>query len=572
MAAGVKSNSKGLKGGVNRFLANHLDTILSIAGKKMYKKFVKATHNVEAAQADVLQEILAYARDTAFGRDHQFNTIEDGKRYQKQIPAMDYEGFRPYVDRHQKGEENVLFPGKPLMYNRSSGTTALPKLIPVSPHNFQRCIKNRGKLWLYGLLRHYPGIYAGKSLSVVSPAVEGHTEDGTPFGSISGVVSQNIPEFMKLTHAVPYSATLIDDYRAKVYTMLRLALASDVTLMLTANPATVLNLVTKADAWKEDLIRDIRDGTLKRGLGIEPEIRAEIEQLLAPAPDRAKDLIGLASANETLRPADYWPRLGLIHTWKNGNTRLVIPKLLPWFKDDTPILDFGYVSTEILATDIIDPETDGSILQVQNGYYEFSREEDGYDPNREFLLAHQLEVNQRYYFYVTTFSGLYRYDMNDVVEVIGRFNEAPILRFLYKGKGITSIQGEKLSEEQFIEAVVRTSSRMGIEHDFFIGFADTDISGYRLYIEFLGDPSKEQIGKFETAVDKALSETNIEYASKLKTERLKPICVVKVGKDFFSRYRDLRLEQGTQDGQIKWLQLSSSETTRDRIERLMIQP
>ncbi len=567
--SGVKFQRKGFKGSLNSFLAKRVERILSIPGSKMYKSFVQASLDAEASQRDVLSEILGYAENTVIGRRFHFDITKSYDEFCARVPTMSYEDHRPYVDRHTRGEENVLFPGKPLMYNRSSGTTTQPKLIPVTPYNFQRTIKDRGKLWLYGLSRSFPGIYKGQSFSVVSPSVEGHTEDGTPYGSLSGVMRQNIPEFMKLTHSAPYCATLIGDYEAKVYTMLRFSLACDVTIMLTGNPATVLNFAVKADAWKEDLIRDIRDGTLKADLQIDPEIRSEAESYLEPAPDRAAELDRLASSNGRFRPADYWPNLGLIHTWKNGNTRLVIPKLEPWFRPDTPILDFGYIASEIMATDLIDPETDGSILQVQSGFYEFTRFEDEGKPDRDFLMAHQLEVGRRYYIHVTTFSGLYRYDMNDVIKVVGFFNSAPIIRFLYKGKGITSIQGEKLSEEQFIEAVERASKKTGIEHDFFIGYADTDISGYQLYIEFLSDYNDDRIADFQLAMDEALCQVNVEYESKLRSQRLRPLEVVQLGKDFFSRYRALRLEEGTHEGQIKWLHLSGTAATKQRIKRLI---
>ncbi|MDJ0765674.1 MAG: GH3 auxin-responsive promoter family protein [Myxococcota bacterium] len=568
MDAHITSPHKGAKGLLNRFLAGHLETILAIPGSKMYRRFVRATHRVAATQAGVLQDILDYAGDTVFGREFGFKQIKNWEDFRQRVPVGDFEDHRPYVDRHVAGEEGVLFPGKPLMFNRSSGTTMKPKLIPVTPYNYQRTIKDRGKLWLYGLSRNFPGIYKGKSFSVVSPSVEGHTPGGTPYGSLSGVVREGIPEFMKLTHAMPYSTTLIEDYDAKVYTMLRFGVAADVTVIFTGNPATVLNLVTKADAWKEDLIRDIRDGTLNKKLPVDASIRSEVEQLLVADPDRASMLDRLASSNDTLRPADYWPNLGLIHTWKNGNTRLVIPKLGPWFAETTPILDFGYIASEIMATDLMDPDTDGSILQIQNAFYEFTAFEQDDAPDRDYLLTHQLEKGKRYYIYVTTFSGLYRYDMNDVIEVIGHFNEAPIIRFLFKGKGITSLQGEKLSEEQFIEAVRRASDATQTQHDFFIGYADAKISGYKLYIELLEDYAADHVARFERAVDEALSLVNIEYEAKLKSQRLKPIEVIHLGKDFFPRYRALRLKEGTHDGQIKWLHLSGTAATRDRIERL----
>lgn len=572
MKTGKTKQGRGIKTTVDRFLARNVEAILSIAGSKMYRKFIAATKDVENTQNAVLREIIHYAEDTVFGKEHHFSGISCHEDYCKHVPALDYEDHRPYVDQHAKGQENILFPGKPIMYNRSSGTTTEPKLIPVTPYNFKRTIKDRGKLWLYGLSRHYPGIYKGKSLSVVSPAVEGHTEDGTPFGSLSGVMRENIPEFMKLTHAAPYSTTLIDDYDAKVYTMLRLGLGSDVTVILTGNPSTVLGLVTKADIWKQEIIRDIHDGTLKKDLRIAKELRNEIESELLPMPKRARELEGMAQKSDVLRPLDYWPNLGLIHTWKNGNTRLIIPKLKEWFSKDTPILDFGYIASEILATDLIDPETDGSILQIQNGFYEFCPIEENEKQNPRFLLAHQIETGCRYYIYVTTFSGLYRYDMNDVIEVAGHLNGAPIIRFLYKGKGITNIQGEKLSEEQFIEAVYSASENNSIQHDFFIGFAEPGSSQYTLYMEFHDNPNPQRIASFSKSLDDALCKVNVEYRAKFQSKRLNPIKIVSVGRDFFARYRQLRFEEGAHEGQIKWLQLSSTDADRERIEKLLARP
>ncbi len=559
---------KGFRGAVDRLLARHVERILSIPGAKLHRRFVRATQDVEQTQLGVLKEILTYARDTEFAQKHHFASVQRYSEYRRQVPVVVYEDIRPDIERHQRGEENILFPGKPMMYNRSSGTTAQAKFIPITPYNFKRTIKDRGKLWLYGLLRDFPGIYDGKDLTLVSPAVEGYTEDNTPYGSLSGLVYQNIPEFMKLVHTAPASAMAIADYSAKVYTLIRFAMAADVTVIFTGNPSTVLNLATRADEWKESIIRDIHDGTLNPKWTIDPGIRQELEAMLEPDAARSSELERLADQSDVLRPADYWPNLRLVHTWKNGNCRLVVPKLYQWFSSETPILDFGYIASEITAADLIDPQTDGSILSVTNGFYEFVPFDVATPQAGDFLLAHQLEAGQRYYVYITTFSGLYRYDMNDVVEVVGWFNAAPVLKFLFKGKGVTSIQGEKLSEEQFIESIQQAASASGIEHDFFVGYADAQAQCYKLYIEFLREYPTERIERFARGVDQSLCQKNVEYDAKRKSERLKPLTVIKTDRDFFSRYRELRLAEGAHDGQIKWLNLSATDATRDRLARL----
>ena len=568
--SGIRAPVGGIKGAVDKLLARNLESILKIPGRKLYKSYERATRDVAAAQTAVRNDIMRYAEETVFGREHGFPEIRNQAKFQRRVPIRDYEGHRPYVDRHAAGERDVLFPGKPMMYSRSSGTTAAPKLIPITPYNFERTIKNRGKLWLYGLMRSYPGIYRGKSYSVVSPAEEGRTEDGTPYGSLSGVIRQNIPSFMALTHAAPYETTLIPDYEKRTYVQLRFGVPSDVTLVLTGNPSTVLNFVTRADEWKEDLIRDVRDGTLSREVEIDSKTRAVLEARLEPAPERAAELDRLAERNDRLRPADYWPRLGLVHTWTQGNCALVVPEIRPWFREETPILDFGYIASEIMATDVVDPRTQGSLLQVQSGFYEFSRFSEGDDPDREMLLAHQLEVKERYYVYVTTFSGLYRYDMNDVLEVVGRFNQAPILRFLFKGKGITNMQGEKLSEQQMIEAVQRGAERAGVRHDFFVGYADLDRKQYRLYIELLDEDSPARRDELARAVDEALREVNVEYDAKRGSDRLVPLEVIPLRPDSFTEYRKIRLAEGAHEGQMKWLNLSDSARTREHMERLAL--
>ncbi len=567
MYRGVKPPNQGMRGLVDRMLASQLERILAIPGRRFYRQFETACQDVKATQLSVMREILDYAADTEIGRQHGFAAIRSYRDFQDALPIRDYEDFRPWVDRHANGEENVLFPGKPLMYNRSSGTTAQPKLLPVTPHAFERTIQNRSKLWLYNLMRHHPGIYAGKALALVSPAVEGHTPDGTPYGSLSGLVYSNIPSFMKSVYPEPEDTILIRDYLTKLYTLLRFSLGCDITCIFTGNPATVVNMATRADAWKELIIRDIHDGTLRADLHLDPGIRQQCEARLQPDPERAAQLEALVEEHGRLRPVHYWPRLALIHTWKHGNCRLVLPQLEPWF-GDVPTVDFGYIASELTATDVILPHNDGSVLQVSNAFYEFSREEDGDNPDRRFYMAHEVEVGESYFIHITTFSGLYRYDMNDVVEVMERFGQAPVLRFLYKGKGITSLQGEKLSEAQLIDAMGRAERDTGTAFGFFVGWADPEASRYDLYVEFPFPTDHQDRARFAGAVDKSLAEVNVEYEAKRSSSRLKPPRVIPLVSDAFDRYRDLRLAEGALSGQLKWLHLSGTAADRRRMAQL----
>jgi hypothetical protein len=108
-----------------------------------------------------------------------------------------------------------------------------------------------------------------------------------------------------------------------------------------------------------------------------------------------------------------------------------------------------------------------------------------------------------------------------------------------------------------------------MKHDFYIGFADVDESRYKLYIELLESYSLDEQKRFAKAVDEALSKVNMEYDAKYKSDRIRPLQVIDMGKSFFTRYRTLRLQEGAYEGQIKWLQLSSMPATKRRLEKLL---
>lgn len=555
---------------VSKVLAKNIEPLLAVAGKRLEKKYIAAAQNAEQAQLNVLNEIIGVAKDTEIGRRFHFETVNTHADYMRQVPVMDYEDLRPYVDRHVAGEQDVLFPGKPLIYTRTSGTTAKPKLIPISEYNFEKTIKNRGKLWLYGIAKQFPGVFEGKDFSLVSPAEDGYTADGIPFGALSGFIYKNIPEFIQRVHSIPYEVICIKDFHARAYTLLRFGVPQNVTGVFTGNPSTLVNLATKADEWKEDLIRDIADGTLRANLDIEPEIRKSITPLFEPAQKRAMQLEKIAGASERFLPKAYWPKLKVVHTWTNGNCRLVIPELKQWF-EDIPILDFGYIASEITATDLVDAKNNGSRLALLSAFYEFSPEEEGDSP-RTFLMAHQLEQGRKYYIYVTTYSGLYRYNMNDVIEVVDMFHQAPVFHFLYKGHGVTSIQGEKLSESQLIEAMQRTGKHTGVDYGFFVAFANAARSTYEVYVELKNTDSISDQRRFNAILEKMLCDVNIEYEAKRKTERLRPVCIIPLVEDAFVKYRAMRLAEGAFEGQLKWLHLSADPTVYDRMQKLVADP
>ena len=184
-----------------------INAALTIAGKIQWMKLDKAAKNCKKAQEKTLRSILEYAKDSVYGKEHNFAKILEAKtpeelfkRYQENVKANDYEDFRPYVERHKNGEANVLFPGKPKMYATTSGTTSEPKWIPITNEYYSNIYSKMTKVWLYSFIKNRPKVFEGPIVSIVGKAIEGAAPDGTVFGSVSGVTQRDCPEFIKVIY------------------------------------------------------------------------------------------------------------------------------------------------------------------------------------------------------------------------------------------------------------------------------------------------------------------------------------------------------------------------------------
>ena len=134
---------------------------LWFAGHAQFMKVKKAARNCRKSSAGTLRGILEYAKDSEWGKAHNFADILAAKSddelfalWQKNVAPQDYEDLRPFVERHKHGEENVLFPGKPKMYATTSGTTKEPKWIPITNEYYDNIYNKMTKLWLYTFLMH----------------------------------------------------------------------------------------------------------------------------------------------------------------------------------------------------------------------------------------------------------------------------------------------------------------------------------------------------------------------------------------------------------------------------------
>lgn len=557
-----------------------INTALCLVGGSQRLRLNFWNKHPKHAAERTLRDILTISKDTVYGKEHHFDRIlsatsaEDLFRlYRQYVPVNDsFETLRPYVERHKNGEENVLFPGKPDMYATTSGTTSEPKWVPMTHKYLKDVYGKMTHIWIWNFICHRSRIFGGHLFTTVGKELEGYAPDGTIFGSVSGVLVRDVPSIIKKHYTAPACVMSIDDYAARNYTLMRLALQyRDVTLWATANPSTILELLRTLNENTLEMIDDIEHGTLSWNFDISDYIREELADYMKPEPERAQELRDLLEKHGKLEPKHFWPWLQLLSTWKCGNTKIYMEKYMDQFNwDKTFYQELGYIATECRFGFSLD-ETNESVLFPHFHYYEFVEESELDNPHKNYLQIHELEKGKRYCAYVTTYSGLFRYNMNDLVEVGGKFYNTPTVHMVSKVNGIVSMTGEKLYEPQFIDAVHKAEDEMEIKTKFFVGFADIQESKYHFYFEFADEKIDQKTAdKFATIVDKKLQEINNEYESKRASFRLHEPQAHILLNNAYARFKAACLRDGFRDGQFKFNLLMQDDKRRrkfDQIER-----
>jgi hypothetical protein len=529
-------------------------------------RFDDATWEPAAAQERVLLAMVRRNQDTVYGREHGFNKIRSIRDYQARVPKNSYDDLMPYISRVLRGEQNILTDDKPAMFATTSGTTGATKYIPVTP-SYMHEYGHGVHVHTYRVFADFHDILEGKVLVSSSSDVEGYSEGGTPYGAISGYVTRTQPASIKRFYVLPYDICRVKQVDQKYYLTLRYGLAADVRLIATPNPSSLLLMADKMNAFADELIHDIRRGTVNPKYlpaDATPKLKA------GPGADakRANELAAILRREGRLLPRDVWPNLRVISCWKGGTMPLYLRKL-PEVFGDAAIRDLGYMASEGRgATPLVNAGAAG-VLNLTSHFFEFLPEEQRDDPNPEFLTADQLESNREYYIYFTTSGGLYRYDINDVIRVVDFYRNTPVIQFVRKGQGMTSITGEKLAESQVTAALLYVVPSEGLHLDHFTAAVEWgEPPRYSLYVEVPSATTRTQLERFGSRMDQALCSLNSEYAAKRESQRLGAPVVRRVAPGSYEALRQRRVSEGAPEAQVKIPHLSTNMKFGDQFQVL----
>ncbi len=523
---------------------------MKITKYTIWKPMMNAAKNPMHAQFSFLKQLIKENAKTTFGEEHQFKEINSYEDYCRLVPIQTYESLSPYFIKQDNSKEYSINNDQPIMYAVTSGTTGASKYIPILDKTMKQNKKHQ-KLFTYIQYRDNPGTFSGKMLGIVSPAIEGYTKAGTPFGSVSGVLYKNMPSIMRSKYVLPFEIFSIEDYELKYKLILRIALNyKDITYLVTANPSTLLMLANMLNENISEFVNEIEQGgfrgyeTLPKGL--QRFISGELTQNL----ERANELRQLILNKKELTFAEVWPQLQTVVTWTGGSCGIALDAVKKKLPAKTKVIELGYMATEVRGTITIDAENNLGFPTIQDNFFEFVEKDDWENDKHNFLTIDQLSKNKEYYIFITTNSGLYRYFINDIVRVTGKIENTPTLQFIQKGKGVTSITGEKLYECQVIEAMKLTEKELNFTNIFYIMLANKKCSNYELFIE-TSDDFVTPLETIRDYVESYLCKLNIEYENKLASGRLKPLSLHLVQGGTREIFKKYFIEKGQKESQFK---------------------
>ena len=471
-----------------------------------WRRFQRAAERVQETQTDLLSSYLKQNKTTEYGECYHFDTLTSPSQYQGRVPLSTYDDYVEYVARIGEGAQSILTNEPVRMFELSSGSSAASKLIPYTDSlrsEFQRGIAP----WIYNLYTNIPDLLGGPAYWSITPLTDGKrfTSARLPIGFESdseylGLLGRWLVDSIMAVPNVVKSISDTDTFR--YITLLHLLRQPGLRLISIWNPTFLSLLLASLPAWWKSLLFDIERGTLSL---------QDVELRFVPKPDRARAL-------RVLSPTDYeslWPRLRLISCWMDGASARYARQLGERFPH-VELQAKGLLATEAFVSVPI-LRLEGSVLAINSHFFEFI------DDSGEALLAHQIEKGKTYSVVVTTGGGFYRYQLFDLIEVIGHWKQIPRIRFVGKADHISDWFGEKL-EERFVAGVLE---KIYVKYQIspaFATLAPDEAVGFRYVLYIESDDCNDILAE---DLDKALRE-NFHYDYCRKLGQLGHVKVVQV--------------------------------------------
>lgn len=463
-------------------------------------------------QLSILKGLIQKGAKTAFGRDHHFEAIREYSDFKERVPIRDYEALRPYIDRVTQGESDILWPGKPRYFAKTSGTTSGVKYIPISRESMPNHIHTaRNAMFNYFHQKGHAEVFDGKVIFLSgSPVLE--QKGGIKTGRLSGIVNHEVPSWVRSNQLPSYDTNCIEDWEEKV------------------------NKIVE-ETWNQDM---------RLISGIPPWVQMYFERLL--------EKTGKATVKEV------FPNYSLF-MYGGVNYEPYRAKLEALMGGTIDSIE-TYPASEGFIAFQDELQHAGLLLNTLSGiFFEFIPAEKAMDEQPERLMLDQVELNKDYAIIINNNAGLWGYNIGDCV----RFVSLNPYRIIVTGriKHYISAFGEHVIGKEVEEALLETCAKHSVSiTEFTVAPAVNPREGglpyHEWFIEFDQLPANMQA--FAADMDTAMCEQNIYYDDLIRGHILQPLKIRPLQKDSF---RDYMKAEGKLGGQNKVPRLCNDRKIAD---------
>lgn len=464
-------------------------------------------------QEKVFEYLIDQAKDTEFGKEHHFSSIKTFEDFAKHVPIRDYEALKPYIEKTVAAKEDILWPGKPLYFAKTSGTTSGAKYIPLTKESIGEQLNGTRDAILNYIEETGNNDFVKGRMIFLQGSPELEEKNGIPHGRLSGIVAHYIPNYLQKNRMPSWETNNIEDWETKVDKIVEETMNEDMTL------------ISGIPSWVQMYFERLVEKTGKPVGELFPNFNLFIYGGVNFEPYRSKfeDLIGRKVDSIELYPASE-----------------------------------GFLAFQDKQ------EEEGLLLLLDAGiFYEFIPVASFGTENQKRLSIGEVEKDINYVIILSTSAGLWGYNIGDTV----KFTSLDPYRIVVTGRlsHFISAFGEHVIGKEVDYAMQEAMAQLGFSVTEYtvapqVNPADDELPYHEWFIEF--DKQPEDLSKLREILDKEMQKQNSYYLDLISGKVLQPLKITVLPKETFINYMRKRGKLG---GQNKVPRLANDRTIADQL-------
>lgn len=428
----------------------------------LVKDLYKFANRAIDCQEIIRKDLVSFAKKTYFGQAHNFADIQYYEDFKQAIPIRDYEQARLYFDLTAEGKANILWPGKPIYFAKTSGTTSGAKYIPITQESISNHINGAKMALLCSIYHRKKENFVDGKMIFLSGSPELSETNGILTGRLSGIVNHHIPNYLQKNQVPTWETNCIEDWEDKVDAIVAETKQLDMSLISGIPPWVLMyfeRLLEKTGAQTVKEVFPNFDVFVYGGVNYEP-YRSKIDQIIG------------------------------------GNVA----------KIETYPASEGFFAFQDL------PQSEGLLLNVNSGiFFEFVPADEIFDEHPTRLQLADVELDKNYAIIINSNAGLWGYNIGDTIKFVSKDPYRVVVTG--RTKHFISAFGEHVIAEEVEYALSKGLQAFGGEVVEFHVAPKVKVSEglpyHEWFIAFENQPSS--LESFAKTVDEALRDKNAYY-------------------------------------------------------------